>query len=73
MCAFFGNSQNKICAIDHLFSVQILSIERMDILKGNIQIFLFVLAIIIIGTTVASPMFYKKKGNDIYEPGEWTR
>lgn len=28
---------------------------------------------IIIGATVASPMFYKKKENDIYEPGKWTR
>lgn len=28
---------------------------------------------VIIGATIASPMFYKKKENDIYEPGEWTR
>lgn len=28
---------------------------------------------VIIGATFATPMFYKKKENDIYEPGKWKR
>lgn len=30
----------------------------------------FVLIIVIVGCAIASPMFYKKNGNDKYEPGE---
>lgn len=43
----------------------------MDIFKGKMKLILFIL--VIIGAAVASPMFYKKKENDIYEPGKWTR
>lgn len=43
----------------------------MDIFKGNVKLVLWLM--VIIGATLASPMFYKKKENDIYEPGEWTR
>lgn len=41
----------------------------MNIVKGNVKLILFV--VMIIGATLASPMFYKKKENDIYEPGKW--
>lgn len=41
----------------------------MNFFNGNIKLIVYIM--VIIGTTMVSPMFYKKKENDIYEPGEW--
>lgn len=56
-----------------LVVVQILSYQQinMDIFKGDFKLIFYL--VVIIGATLATPMFYKKKENDIYEPGKWKR